>query len=75
MKLPRKLQIGSYVVNVSHVSAPRLREITGSGLEAWAAWDVDKLTIYISKAARGKRKNLAFYHELMHCLVDLLDKP
>ena len=73
-RLPKTLLVGHDLVEIHLVDADTLRDMgadhDGEPLEG--LWREDTLTVYVLKTLPPQRRNRVFWHEVQHCLVDLL---
>lgn len=72
---PKRLLILGKWVEVRVVSAEVIRDVVGDHDGADGAWDHDTMTIYLPRAATPAQRERAYWHELLHCLVDRFLDP
>ncbi len=71
---PRTIQVLGRTIAVRQVTAEEMKDVVADNDGAYGAWDCDTSTIYVLKKLPSGKKNRAFWHEIQHCLVDLMDR-
>lgn len=71
-RLPRKVKLLEYEIEVRQVSKEDLRDVVGDHDGADGAWDDDLRVIFVARHLTRKEKRQTFLHELQHALIDLL---
>ena len=72
---PKRLPILDKWVEVRQVSSEELKDVVADNDGALGAWDHDTLTIYLLKTLPSSKKQRTYYHEMLHCLIDLFLDP
>ena len=73
---PRQLNVLGQIIEVRQVTATELKDLASDHDDdrCAGAWRADTKTIYLDKALSSVKKNRAYWHEIMHCLVDMFDR-
>jgi Zn-dependent peptidase ImmA (M78 family) len=71
VKIPTKVVFPfKYIVKIEQVSSEELGIATNDPQPGYAAWSVDKQTIYLDKSRPIKNRRADLVHELGHAFLD-----